>query len=112
MYIAFVYDHKYVKNDRDFYADAIVSFYPAESKEKVYCSFQFVLEKKKKLLFIIQYVYLIGQIIGTVDFFKGFLNSKLNQFKMDTMLIEYKIFSSQYSLVKLLKALISIYIDS
>jgi hypothetical protein len=31
---------------------------------------------------------------------------------MDTMLIEYKIFSSQYSLVKLLKALISIYIDS
>ena len=36
MYITFVYDHNYVKNDRDFYGDAIVSFYPLESKEKVW----------------------------------------------------------------------------
>lgn len=35
MYVAFVYDHKYIKNDRDFYGDAIVTFYPVESKEKV-----------------------------------------------------------------------------
>jgi hypothetical protein len=56
MYIAFVYDHKYVKNDQDFYADAIVSFYPSESKEKVVFVLLLVCfkEKKKfKLLFII-----------------------------------------------------------
>jgi hypothetical protein len=38
MFITFVYDHKYVRNDRDFYGDAIVSFYPLESKEKVLIS--------------------------------------------------------------------------
>lgn len=56
MYIAFVYDHKYVKNDQDFYADAIVSFYPSENKEKVVFVLLLVCfkEKKKfKLLFII-----------------------------------------------------------
>lgn len=35
MYIAFIYDHEYVKSDQDFYGDAIISFYPAEYKEKV-----------------------------------------------------------------------------
>jgi hypothetical protein len=35
MYFAFIYDHDYVKSDQDFYGDAIVSFYPNESKEKV-----------------------------------------------------------------------------
>ena len=35
MYFGFIYDHKYIKNDRDFYGDAIVTFYPVESKEKV-----------------------------------------------------------------------------
>ena len=51
MYIAFVYDHKYVKNDQDFYADAIVSFYPSESKEKVFDLFS--LFKKKNYYFLI-----------------------------------------------------------
>ena len=50
MYIAFVYDHKYVKNDQDFYADAIVSFYPSESKEKVVFVLLLVCFKEKKNL--------------------------------------------------------------
>ncbi len=35
MFFAFVYDHKYIKDDRDFYGDAIISFYPFESKDTV-----------------------------------------------------------------------------
>jgi hypothetical protein len=35
MYFAFIYDHRYMKNDRDFYGDAILCFYPAERKESV-----------------------------------------------------------------------------
>ncbi len=35
MYFAFIYDHRYMKNDRDFYGDAIICFYPAERKESV-----------------------------------------------------------------------------
>ena len=40
MFFAFVYDHKYIKSERDFYGDAIISFYPVESKETVsFCVF-------------------------------------------------------------------------
>ena len=35
MFFAFIYDHHYIKSDRDFYGDAIVCFYPTESKESV-----------------------------------------------------------------------------
>lgn len=35
MYFAFVYDHSYMKNDRDFYGDAIICFHPVETKETV-----------------------------------------------------------------------------
>jgi hypothetical protein len=36
MYIGILYDHTFIKNyDRDFVGDAILSFYPAEVKEKV-----------------------------------------------------------------------------
>ncbi len=35
MFFAFIYDHEYVKSDQDFYGDAIISFYPAEYKDKV-----------------------------------------------------------------------------
>ncbi len=37
MYIGILYDHTFIKNyDRDFVGDAILSFYPAEVKEKVW----------------------------------------------------------------------------
>ena len=100
MYVAFVYDHKYIKNDRDFYGDAIVTFYPVESKEKVLQIDIYSICWQQIFIIYSKYVYLIGQLIGTIDFFKGFLlNSKLNSFKMDTMLIVFKQFSAQYSLV-------------
>lgn len=35
MYFGFIYDSKYIKSDRDFYGDAIVYFYPSDSKEQV-----------------------------------------------------------------------------
>ena len=35
MFFGFIYDHKYIKNDRDFYGDSIISFYPQELKEQV-----------------------------------------------------------------------------
>ena len=46
MYFAFVYDHKYLKAVKDFYSNAIVSFYPAQSKEKVIIFLLFGLFKK------------------------------------------------------------------
>ena len=35
MYFGLIYDKKFIKNDRDFYGDAIIYFHPQESKEKV-----------------------------------------------------------------------------
>lgn len=35
MYFVFIYDSKYMKSDRDFFGDAIISFYPNEEKESV-----------------------------------------------------------------------------
>jgi hypothetical protein len=35
MYFAFLYDHKYMKSDRDFFGDAIVCFTPIDLKENV-----------------------------------------------------------------------------
>ena len=96
MYISFIYDHEYVKSDRDFYGDAIISFYPAEFKEKVTARFLFVFNNcqinkfgfKKKFYF--KYIFLLGQIIGTIDFMKGFFSAKLNQFKLDNLIILFK----------------------
>lgn len=53
MYIAFIYDHEYVKSDQDFYGDAIISFYPAEYKEKVKNNVCLKLLKKVFLFYIL-----------------------------------------------------------
>lgn len=41
MFFTFVYDHNYMKSDRDFYGDAIICLYPVESKEAVIHFFLF-----------------------------------------------------------------------
>ncbi len=41
MFFSFIYDHNYLKFDRDFYGDAIVSFSPSESKDKVRVGYAF-----------------------------------------------------------------------
>jgi hypothetical protein len=80
MYFTLIYDHKFMQSDRDFYADSIISFYPNELKEN--------------------YIYLLGQIIGSIEFFKGFINSSnLSTFKLDKIIIAIKSFNQQFSLV-------------
>ena len=49
--------------------------------------------------FLFKFVYIIGQIIGSIEFFKGFMNTNLNQFKLDKLIVSFKPFCPQYTLV-------------
>jgi hypothetical protein len=44
-------------------------------------------------------VFLIGQVMGTIEFAKSLRAASLNQLKFDKMIVAYRPFNAQFSLV-------------